>query len=67
MNPHFTVSTVEKYTVIELRLPSLMDPIVLDEIAKELYRLVDEEDRRRIILDFEKVEYMPSMAIGILR
>ena len=66
MNPHFTVSNIEKYTVIELRLPSLMDPIVLDDIAKELYRLVDEEDRRRLILDFEKVEYLPSMAIGIV-
>ena len=27
---------------------------------------MDEEDRRRIILDFEKVQYLSSQAIGIV-
>jgi anti-anti-sigma factor len=43
-----------------------MDPIILEEIGQELYRLVDEEDRRRLILDFEKVQYLSSQAIGIV-
>src|SRR6266508_5352233 len=66
MNPHFTVQTVEKTTIIEFRTPSLMDPIELESIAQELYRLVDAEDRRKLILDFEKVEYLSSQAIGIV-
>src|SRR3954468_19598921 len=66
MNPHFTVHPFDKYSVIEFRTPSLMDPIILEEIGKELYRLVDEEDRRRLVLDFEKVEYLSSQAIGIV-
>jgi len=66
MNPHFTVQNVEKATVVEFRSPSLMDQIILEDIAKELYRLVEAEDRRKLILDFEKVEYLSSQAIGII-
>lgn len=65
-NPHYTTQVVEKYTVVEFRTTSLMDPIVLEEIGRSLYRLVDEEDRRMIILDFERVVYLSSQAIGII-
>jgi anti-sigma B factor antagonist len=53
-------------TVVEFLAPSLMDPVELEQIASRLYQLVDEQDKRQIILDFEKVEYMASQAIGIL-
>ena len=66
MNPHFTVHPFKDYSVVEFRTPSLMDPIVLEEIGKELYRLVDEEDRRKLVLDFERVQYLSSQAIGII-
>jgi anti-sigma B factor antagonist len=66
MSTHFTVQQIEKFTVVEFKTPSLMDPLVLEEIGKELYRLVDEEDKRRLILDFEKVQYLSSQAIGIV-
>jgi anti-sigma B factor antagonist len=66
MNAHFTTNTVEKYTVIEFHDASLMDPIVLEEIATALYHLVDVEDKRAIILDFERVQYISSQAIGIV-
>ncbi len=66
MNPHFTVHPTEKCSVIEFRSASLMDALILEEIATELYRLVDEEDRRKLVLDFEKVEYISSQAFGII-
>jgi anti-sigma B factor antagonist len=62
----FTVQTVEKFTVIEFRNASLMDPVELENISQALYRLVDAEDKRRIVLDFEKVQYLSSQAIGIV-
>ena len=65
-SPHFTVQKIEKFTVIEFRTPSLMDSVQLEEIARSLYRLVDEEDQRRIVMDFEKVTYLSSQAIGIV-
>jgi anti-sigma B factor antagonist len=62
----FIVSQVEKFTVIEFRNPSLMDPVELEQIGQALYRLIDAEDRRKIVLDFEKVQYLSSQAIGII-
>ena len=62
----YMVSPTEKYTVIEFRTPSLMDPVELENIGQGLYRLIDAEDKRKLILDFEKVEYLSSQAIGII-
>ncbi len=66
MNPHFTVQNIERSTIVEFRIPSLMDAVIIENIATELYRLVDAEDRRKVILDFEKVEYLSSQAIGMV-
>ena len=65
-NNAFTVQQVEKFTIIEFRQPSLMDPVELESIGTSLYRLVDEEDRRKVVLDFERVTYLSSQAIGIV-
>jgi anti-sigma B factor antagonist len=65
-NLPFTLQPIGKVMVVEFREPSLMDPLVLDATGKKLFALVDEEDRRLIILDFEKVQYLSSQAIGIL-
>jgi anti-sigma B factor antagonist len=62
----YLVSPTEKYTVIEFRTPSLMDPVELENIGQGLYHLIDAEDKRKLILDFEKVEYLSSQAIGII-
>ena len=62
----FNTQQIGENTVVEFTSPSLMDPIELEQIAQQLYKLVDDDDKRRIILDFEKVQYLSSQAIGIL-
>jgi anti-sigma B factor antagonist len=62
----FTVQPIEKFTVIEFQTASMMDPVELEQMGTELRRLVDEEDRRRLILDFERVQYMSSQALGLI-
>jgi anti-sigma B factor antagonist len=65
-SPSVTVQQVEKFTVVEFRNASLMDPIELEQLAQILYRLIDVEDHRRLVLDFERVQYLSSQAIGIV-
>ena len=65
-SPHFTVQTIDKATVIEFRTASLMDALDLQNIEENLYPLVDEQDKRQIVLDFEPVQYLSSRAIGIV-
>jgi len=66
MNPNFIHNKFDKWTVIEFRTPNLMDPIALETIQADLLRLVEIEDRRHVILDFESVQYVSSQAIGIV-
>jgi anti-sigma B factor antagonist len=62
----FTLQPVGKVMVVEFRVPSLMDAIILENSARRLYKMIEEEDQRKVILDFEKVQYLSSQAIGIL-
>lgn len=62
----FIVQKIEDFSIVEFRTNSLMDSLELEKIAVSLYRLVDEEDRRQLIIDFEKVQYLSSQAIGIV-
>lgn len=64
--PHFTVQQIDKATVVEFRTASLMDPVDLQNVAEALYELVDKQDKRQIMMDFERVTYLSSQAIGIV-
>lgn len=65
-NIPLTVQTVKKWTVVEFRTASLMDPLELQGIGDHLYHLVDSQDKRLLVLDFSRVEFLSSQAIGIL-
>jgi anti-sigma B factor antagonist len=60
------IHQIGQVTVVEFLSPSLMDPMELEQMAAQLYHLVDQQNRHVIVLDFEKVEYLASQAIGIL-
>lgn len=66
VNLPLTVQVVKKWTVIEFRTASLMDPLELQSIGDHLYYLIEQQDKRTIILDFSQVEFLSSQAIGIL-
>ena len=62
----YTVRQAGKFTVVEFQTPSLMNPLELERIGGGLFKLVDEEKRDRLVLDFAKVQYLSSQAIGII-
>jgi len=66
MASEYLITQIDKATVIEFRIPSLMDPVQLEMIQAQLFVLVDEQDKRLIILDFSRVEFISSQAIGIV-
>lgn len=66
IEPPLLVQDIEGWTVVEFRTASLMDTMELERISGVLYPLVDEQDKRLLILDFSSVRYLSSQAIGII-
>ena len=62
----FTVQEIGDFTVVEFTTAWLMDARELDEVGEQLYRVVEGPDARQVVLDFAKVEYVSSQAIGII-
>jgi anti-sigma B factor antagonist len=66
MASDYLITKVDKATIIEFQIPSLMDPPKLEMIGSQLNILVDDQDQRLLILDFSRVQYLSSQAIGIV-
>lgn len=64
--PKLMVQKILDVTIVDFQEVRLLDSQHIDAIGKELYKLIDEMDRRKLILDFSKVQFLASAAIGVI-
>lgn len=60
------ISALEDVTLVSIRESSILDGTALETIAEQLYPLIDDQARRKIILDFSRVRFLSSSMIGVL-
>ncbi|GMV96293.1 MAG: STAS domain-containing protein [Phycisphaerae bacterium] len=60
------IQPVRDVTVVNFSDASILDTQVVQQIGEELYDLVDKQARRKLILDFDKVRFLSSSALGVL-
>ena len=60
------VQTIQGITVVIFEDESILDPLQVQDIGQKLHRLVEDEDRQRMILDFQKVKILSSQMLGVL-
>jgi len=53
-------------TVVNFAAPTMLDASLIDRMGGELYKLVDDLDKRKIVLDFGEVRFLSSSALGML-
>jgi anti-anti-sigma factor len=53
-------------TIVNFEDPRLLEAYKIEQIGTELYPLVDKLDRKKLVLDFSKVQFFASAAIGLL-
>jgi anti-sigma B factor antagonist len=53
-------------TVVRFKDQKIIDPVAIQELGQELFDLVENENRRKIILNFGNVEFLSSAALGKL-
>jgi anti-sigma B factor antagonist len=51
-------------TLVRFTDRGLLNEQTIQEIGKELYRLVDDQGRKKILLSFGNAEYFPSLLLG---
>ena len=66
MDPLFTIAQKKSFTVVTLTAESLMSAAILKELGPQLYRLIDEENHTKLILDLGRVRDVSSQFIGII-
>ena len=64
--PRLVVQTIKDVTLVTFTDSSVIDAQFIESIRRELFDLVDKQNRSRLILDLSKVQYLSSSALGVL-
>lgn len=60
------ISAVRDVVTVSFRNSSILESTVIEQVGNDLYALVDEQARRKIILDFRMVGFLSSQMLGVL-
>jgi anti-sigma B factor antagonist len=61
-----TVSEVGDVTVVRFVDRKILDELNIQEMGQELFQLVEEGNKTRLLLNFQQVEFLSSAALGKL-
>ena len=61
-----TVSDVGEVTVVRFVDRKILDELNIQELGQELFQLVEEDNKTRLLLNFQHVEFLSSAALGKL-
>lgn len=60
------VSEVGDVTVVRFVDRKILDEASIQELGQELFQLVEQEKRKKLLLNFSKVDFLSSAALGKL-
>lgn len=63
---HVEVSEVGDVTVVRFTDRKILDETSIQELGQELFQLVEQEGRQKLVLNFTAVEFLSSAALGKL-
>jgi anti-sigma B factor antagonist len=60
------IHPIRDVTIVNVQDSSILDTALVEAIGEELYDLVDNKARKKLVLDFSKVQFLSSSALGVL-
>jgi anti-anti-sigma factor len=60
------VHEVGDVTVVRFRDRKIIDDINIQELGQELFRLIEQDNRQKLLLNFSSVDFLSSAALGKL-
>lgn len=61
-----TISDVGDVSVVRFVDRKILDELNIQELGQELFQLVEEDNKTRLLLNFQQVEFLSSAALGKL-
>lgn len=53
-------------SIVSFRDAAILDVVTIQKIGRELYELIENDGRRKVLLDFVDVRFLSSQALGVL-
>jgi anti-sigma B factor antagonist len=63
---HLDVNEVDDVTVVRFRDRKIVEDVNIQELGQEMFRVVETDNRGRLLLNFSSVEFLSSAALGKL-
>jgi len=60
------IHSIRDATIVNFQDSSILDTLQIEQIGEALYDLIENRNRKKIVLDFEKVQFLSSSALGVL-
>jgi anti-sigma B factor antagonist len=60
------ITQIHDVTVVVFTAKTLLETAALQDVANELYALVEQQARRKVLLDFRQVRMLSSQVLGVL-
>ncbi|HOW72541.1 MAG TPA: STAS domain-containing protein [Phycisphaerae bacterium] len=60
------IHSIRDVTVVNIEDASILDLAQVESLGQQLYELVEDRNCRKLILDFTKVRFLSSSALGVL-
>ena len=64
--PNLLIQAMRDVTIVNFEDASILDTLQIEKIGEALYDLVDRRDQKKLVLDFSKVKFLSSSALGVL-
>ena len=62
----FTIQQVGPATVVEIHAVALMEQAQIDAVSDAICRQIEEQSKRKLVIDLTTVEYLSSRAINMV-
>ncbi len=60
------ISQIQDVTIANFNSTSILETSAVEAIARELYAIIDEQARKKVVLDFHMVNFLSSQMLGVL-
>jgi anti-sigma B factor antagonist len=64
--PRLIIQPIRDVTLVTLQDASILDTVQVEQLGEQLFDLVENRDRRKLVIDFSNVKFLSSSALGVL-